>query len=101
MFAAGPLLVTLLVAAASTGAAVLTLSLIGVAGTLLVVTAAPSRRWRAEPREAHRLGPLRSPGLPPLLGALFFVGGGPGSSAVAAGGCAGSHRGGVGPSCPR
>ncbi|MCQ4082657.1 MFS transporter [Streptomyces sp. RB6PN25] len=95
MFAAGPLLVTLLIAAASTGAAVLVLSLIGVAGTLLVVTAGPSRRWRAEPREAHWLGPLRSPGLLALLGTFFFVGVALGSIAVAAVAYADAHGGGM------
>ncbi|MEU1624507.1 MFS transporter [Streptomyces sp. NPDC020096] len=95
MYAVGPLLVTLLVAAASTGAALVGLSLIGVVGTLLVVTAEPSRRWRAEQREAHWLGPLRAPGLLALLGSFFFVGVALGSIAVAAVAYADAHGGGM------
>ncbi len=95
MYAVGPLLVTLLVAAASTAAALVGLSLIGVAGTLLVVTTEPSRRWRAAEREAHWLGPLRSPGLLALLGSFFFVGLALGSIAVAAVAYADAHGGGM------
>ncbi len=95
MYAVGPLLLTLLVAAASTGAAVLGLSLIGVAGTLAVVTAPPSRHWRAAEREAHWLGPLRAPGLLVLLGSFFFVGLALGSIAVAAVAYADAHGGGM------
>jgi predicted MFS family arabinose efflux permease len=74
LFAVGPLLVTLLVSAASHAAAVVVTGLLGVAGTLVVVTSAPSRRWRAAEREAHWLGALRSVGLAVLLCAFFFVG---------------------------
>lgn len=74
LFALGPLLVTLIVSAASQAAAVVVTGLLGVAGTLVVVTSAPSRRWRAADREAHWLGALRSLGLAVLLGAFFFVG---------------------------
>ncbi|CAG6397491.1 MFS transporter [Streptomyces cocklensis] len=74
LFALGPLLVTLLVSAASHAAAVVVTGLLGVAGTLVVVTSAPSRRWRAAEREAHWLGALRSVGLAVLLCAFFFVG---------------------------
>ncbi|MDF3289006.1 MULTISPECIES: MFS transporter [Streptomyces] len=95
MYAVGPLLVTLLVATASTAAALVGLSLIGVVGTLLVVTTEPSRRWRAGEREAHWLGPLRSPGLLALLGSFFFVGLALGSIAVAAVAYADAHGGGM------
>lgn len=74
LFAVGPLLVTLAVATASEAAAVVLTGLLGVAGTLVVVTTRPSRQWRAEEREAHWLGALRSRGLSALLGACFFVG---------------------------
>lgn len=84
MYALGPLLVTLLVAASSSGAALVVLALTGVAGTALVVSSPPSRRWRAGPRTPHWLGPLRSPGLAALLGAMFFVGAALGSIGVAA-----------------
>jgi predicted MFS family arabinose efflux permease len=74
LFTLGPLLVTAAVAAASEAAAVVLTGLLGVAGTLVVVTSAPSRRWRADEREAHWLGALRSRGLAVLLAACFCVG---------------------------
>ncbi|AEW97539.1 major facilitator superfamily permease [Streptantibioticus cattleyicolor NRRL 8057 = DSM 46488] len=95
MYAAGPLLVTLLTAAGSAGFAVVALALVGVAGTVAVVSSPPSRRWRAPEREAHWLGPLRAPGLLALLGSLFFVGLALGSIAVAAVAYADAHGGGM------
>jgi predicted MFS family arabinose efflux permease len=74
LFTVGPLLVTLAVSAASEAAAVVLTGLLGVAGTLVVVSSAPSRSWRAAAREAHWLGALRSRGLAVLLGACLFVG---------------------------
>ncbi|KRV50264.1 MFS transporter [Wenjunlia vitaminophila] len=84
MFAGGPLLVTLVVATASEGAAVVATGLLGVAGTAVVVTSKPSRQWRGEPQEAHWLGPLRSVGLRALFSSLFFVGVALGAISVAA-----------------
>ncbi|MGW1378686.1 MFS transporter [Streptomyces sp. NPDC002446] len=84
MFAVGPLLVTLGVAAWSAGAALLVINAVGVLGALSVVVSPPSRRWRSGPREAHWLGALRSGGLLVLLGAFFFVGLALGSIEVAA-----------------
>ena len=95
MFAVGPLLVTLCIAATSTAAALLALSATGVAGTLVVVSAPPSRHWRAPQRAADWLGPLRSPGIAVLLGAFFFVGTALGSIAVAAVAYADRHGGGL------
>lgn len=95
MFAAGPLLVTLLVAAGSASGAVLWVAALGVAGASAVVTAAPSREWRAEPREPDWLGPLRAPGLRALIGSLFFVGLALGAIAVAAVAYADGHGGGM------
>ncbi|MDI3407074.1 MFS transporter [Streptomyces cavernicola] len=83
MFTVGPLLVTLLVALWSPGAALLVINVIGVLGALSVVVSEPSRRWRSAPREAHWLGALRSPGLLTLLGSFFFVGLALGSITVA------------------
>ncbi|MGW3009064.1 MFS transporter [Streptomyces sp. NPDC001219] len=74
LFASGPLLVTFLIAVGSEEVALIATGLIGVAGTLVMVTAAPSRRWRAAPRTAHWLGALRSPPLLVLLGVILFVG---------------------------
>ncbi|MFC7310592.1 MFS transporter [Streptomyces monticola] len=83
MFTVGPLLVTLLVALWSPGAALLVINVIGVLGALSVVLSEPSRAWCSAPREAHWLGALRSPGLLALLGSFFFVGLALGSITVA------------------
>ncbi|MDI5966973.1 MFS transporter [Streptomyces sp. SL13] len=95
MYAVGPLLVTLTVAAASTAFVLVALAVVGVAGALVVVTAPPSRHWRAERREAHWLGPLRSAGIGVLLGSFFFVGVALGSISVAAVAYADAHGGGL------
>ncbi len=90
MFVAGPLLVTVTVAVSSTAAALAVLAAVGVLGALVVVTAPPSRRWRAAPRHPDWLGPLRSGGIAVLLGSFFFVGTALGAIAVAAVATAGS-----------
>ncbi|MFJ9616553.1 MFS transporter [Streptomyces noursei] len=95
MFAVGPLLVTLCVAAWSPGAALLVINAIGVLGALSVVVSAPSRQWRSAPRDAHWLGALRSPGMLVLIGAFFFVGLALGSIAVAAVAYSDRHGGGM------
>ncbi|WP_461011753.1 MFS transporter [Streptomyces capparidis] len=84
MFAGGPLLVALLVAGTSEGTTLVVTGLLGVAGTLVVVTSRPSRDWRGEEREPHWLGPLRSIGLRALFSSLFFVGLALGAISVAA-----------------
>ncbi|MET8815715.1 MFS transporter [Streptomyces sp. NPDC004549] len=93
MFTAGPLLVTLCVSLWSERAALLVLNGLGVLGALSVVLSRPSRQWRSEPREAHWLGALRSPGLLALLAAFLFVGIAMGSIAVAAVSYADGHGG--------
>ncbi|MFB7333292.1 MFS transporter [Streptomyces adustus] len=95
MFTVGPLLVTLCVSLWSERAALLVLNGVGVLGALSVVVSAPSRAWRSEPREAHWLGALRSPGLLALLGAFFFVGIALGSITVASVPYADAHGGDV------
>jgi MFS family permease len=95
MFAVGPLLVTLLVAAFSEAAALLWIAAVGVAGALSVVTSPPSRAWRAAPRAADWLGPLRATGLVALIGSFFFVGLALGSIAVASVSYADAHGGGM------
>ncbi|NSC20715.1 MFS transporter [Streptomyces albus subsp. chlorinus] len=84
LFAAGPLVVTLLVAGWSEAAALLVVNVLGALGALSVVVSPPSRRWRSAPRKPHWLGALRSPGLKVLLAAFFFVGLGLGTFALAA-----------------
>ncbi|MGW4445639.1 MFS transporter [Streptomyces sp. NPDC004682] len=93
MFTAGPLLVTLCVSLWSERVALLVLNGLGVLGALSVVLSRPSRQWRSEPREAHWLGALRSPGLLALLAAFLFVGIAMGSIAVAAVSYADGHGG--------
>ncbi|MGW2826624.1 MFS transporter [Streptomyces sp. NPDC001443] len=95
MFTVGPLLVTVCVSLWSERAALLVLNGVGVLGALSVVVSAPSRAWRSEPREAHWLGALRSPGLLALLGAFFFVGIALGSITVASVPYADAHGGDV------
>ncbi|MFF9479005.1 MFS transporter [Streptomyces sp. NPDC014733] len=95
MFAVGPLLVTVCVAAWSERVALLVINAIGVLGALSVVVSPPSRQWRSAPREAHWLGALRSSGMLVLIGAFFFVGLALGSIAVAAVAYADEHGGGM------
>ncbi|MFC0598129.1 MFS transporter [Streptomyces palmae] len=95
MFAVGPLMVTLLVAVWSEAAALLVINLIGVVGALSVVVSPPSRQWRSEPREAHWLGALRSPGMLVLISSFLFIGIALGSIAVAAVAYADEHGGGM------
>lgn len=70
IFIVAPLLV---VACSATGGPIVALwvaAALGVAGTVLFLTAPPSRRWRPVRRAPHWLGPLRSTGLVVLLVAL-------------------------------
>ncbi|MBD0737582.1 MFS transporter [Streptomyces sp. CBMA29] len=94
LFTLGPLLVTVIVSAASQSFALIVTGALGVAGTLVVVTSRPSRQWRAAPHEAHWLGALRSPGLAVLLGAFFFVGIALGAVSLAAVAYGDAHGGG-------
>lgn len=74
VFIAGPLAVA---GVAALGPAPLALWLaagLGLLGSLMMATARPSREWRTETRDAHWLGPLRSPALLLLLLALFGAG---------------------------
>ncbi|WP_289009449.1 MFS transporter [uncultured Thermomonospora sp.] len=73
LFTAGPLIVVA-AAALSTEAALLLTGALGVAGTLVVASSPPSRRWRGEPRAADWAGPLRSAGMRTLLTALGCAG---------------------------
>ncbi|WP_329215767.1 MFS transporter [Streptomyces sp. NBC_01485] len=93
LFTVGPLLVTLCTALWSPQVALLVLNAVGVLGALSVVVAAPSRAWRSDPREAHWLGALRSPGLLALLGSFLFVGIALGSISVASVAYADDHGG--------
>jgi hypothetical protein len=69
LFICGPLLV-IAAAVFSPEAALLLSGLLGVAGTLVVVSSGPSRDWRGRPRASDWAGPLRSPGFRTLLTAL-------------------------------
>ncbi|WP_223773675.1 MFS transporter [Streptomyces sp. 135] len=93
MFTVGPLLVTGCVALWSEQAALLVVNAVGLLGAVSVVVSQPSRAWRSEPREAHWLGALRSPGLLALLGAFLFIGMALGSITVAGVSYADGHGG--------
>jgi MFS family permease len=83
IFTSGPLLVVA-AAAVSTAVALVVTGLLGVAGTVIVASSPPSRRWRGEPRTADWAGPLRSPGLRVLVAAFSCVGFALGALSVAA-----------------
>jgi MFS family permease len=74
IFIGGPLAVAATVAVASPRAALWAGVALCLAGTLVMATSQPVRDWRPEHREAHWLGPLRSPGLVYLLSSLVGVG---------------------------
>jgi len=68
IFIAGPLLVALFVAIAHPAAAVGFAGLCATTGTWLFLRSPAMRRWTIEPpRASSLLGPLSTPGLPPLL----------------------------------
>ncbi|WP_380285783.1 MFS transporter [Kitasatospora purpeofusca] len=76
LYVAGPLAVAGIAGAVSAVAALWVAAGLGLAGALVVATAAPARTWQAPPR-AHSsglLGPLRSPGLVLLLIGLAGAG---------------------------
>lgn len=70
----GPLLVAGISMTLSPSAALLATAALGVAGTALVVTAAPSRSWTSDRRRTDWLGPLRSPQLRTLYLAMVGAG---------------------------
>ncbi len=74
IYITGPLLVASLAYMLSARWALLATAALGLTGTLLVVTALPSRSWTATPRRADWLGPLRSHSLRVLYLAMLFVG---------------------------
>ncbi|MEZ0109436.1 MFS family permease [Catenulispora sp. EB89] len=74
IFVSGPLVVAGCVAWASPVAALWLGAALGAIGVLVVATTRPVRGWRPEPRAAHWLGPLRSPGLVVLLTSLIGLG---------------------------
>lgn len=76
LYVAGPLAVSAVSALFSPVAALWAAAGLGLAGALIVATAAPARAWRAPAREhsAGLLGPLRSPGLVLLVLGLAGAG---------------------------
>ncbi|MEV0637217.1 MFS transporter [Streptomyces sp. NPDC050619] len=74
IFVGGPLIVAGCVSVASPVEALWAAAMLGLAGVLVVATAAPARAWRAPARETDWLGPLRSQGLVILLVSLTGVG---------------------------
>lgn len=74
IFIAGPLAVAGVAALGPAPLALWLAAVLGLLGALVMATAEPSRAWRTEARDAHWLGPLRSPALLLLLLALFGAG---------------------------
>jgi MFS family permease len=74
LFTVGPLLTVLIATTVSPEAAVVATGVLGVAGTLVVVSSEPSRTWRGEAHTPHWAGAVRSSGLRVLLGTFVFVG---------------------------
>ncbi|MFF7438975.1 MFS transporter [Streptomyces sp. NPDC008122] len=75
IFIAGPPLVASVTTFTGPGTAVITTAVLGLAGAAVVLTSAPSRRWRPERiTSSGLLGPLRSLGLIALLVALTGTG---------------------------
>lgn len=98
LYVVGPLAVAVIAAGASPVAALWIAAGLGLAGALVVATAAPARAWSAPPRQtggAGLLGPLRSPGLVLLLVGLAGAGWALGSQAVLCVAYAEAHRGGL------
>ncbi|MFF9074566.1 MFS transporter [Streptomyces sp. NPDC014872] len=85
VYVAGPLLATVIATAADPRTALGVTALLGLAGTLLVAHAAPSRTWRpAGPRPVGTAGALHPPGIRLLLLAMTAVGAALGALNVAA-----------------
>ncbi|WP_055588631.1 MFS transporter [Streptacidiphilus griseoplanus] len=99
LYVVGPLAVAVTAAAASPTAALWIAAGLGLAGALVVATAAPARAWTAPPRDtaggAGLLGPLRSTGLVLLLVGLAGAGWALGSQAVLYVAYAEAHHGGL------
>ncbi|MFB7645647.1 MFS transporter [Streptomyces sp. NPDC056084] len=77
LYVAGPVFVAALASACSPSVALAATAVLGLAGTLVVVLAPPSRRWRPAPPNGPRTGAvdrLGSPGLVFLFIALTGVG---------------------------
>lgn len=75
IFIAGPPLVAALTTFTGPGTTLTATAVLGLAGAAIVLTAAPSRRWRpVRTASSGVLGPLRSPGLVALFVALTGTG---------------------------
>ncbi|MFJ4836253.1 MFS transporter [Streptomyces sp. NPDC088747] len=74
IYVMGPLLAASIAWAASPSAALWATATAGIAGTVLVVTAPPSRAWTAVPGRADWLGPLRTARLRTLYAAMVWAG---------------------------
>jgi len=74
IYIGGPLLVVVIAEAASARWALLATAAVGLAGTLIVVSAPPSRSWSPVPGRADWLGPVRSPALRVLYLAMVGAG---------------------------
>ncbi|MFI5982118.1 MFS transporter [Streptomyces sp. NPDC051555] len=93
LYIVGPLLVTALAAARGPGLALVTTAVLGLLGTVIVLTAPPSRRWRPATTDGGETrGRLLSPGLLMLYLALAGTGCAIGSMNVWSVAMAASHH---------
>ncbi|MEU0027400.1 MFS transporter [Streptomyces sp. NPDC006335] len=74
IYIVGPLTVAAVAVTGSPRAALVVTAVVGLAGTLLVVSTPPSRSWRGRSRRPDWLGPLRSRGLRPVYLAMLCAG---------------------------
>lgn len=74
IYIAGPIAVVSIAVAASEQAALLATAVVGLAGTVLVVSTPVSRAWRAVPGRVDWLGPIRSARLRTVYLAMVGVG---------------------------
>jgi predicted MFS family arabinose efflux permease len=70
----GPLIAAAVIALASPTAALSVCIGLAILGSAVFASSRASRRWRGEPTEHRRVGPLRSPSVWALMGAAFGVG---------------------------
>ncbi|MFD6470756.1 MFS transporter [Streptomyces goshikiensis] len=74
LFVVGPMLAAFLASQYGTGAALAATAATGLTGSLIVLTSAPSRHWRAPARHPASRSTLANPGLLRLLLALTGIG---------------------------
>lgn len=73
-FITGPLLIALIIAVASPAVAMLVNVGLAIVGSLVFASSPASREWKGGSHDLGLVGPLRAPGVLPLMGAAYGVG---------------------------